>query len=319
MIKKTIFFFLLFCLYSNSIAFSNDSDDWTSTPQDELRAFKNDNSPPIRTMPKTMLSPLSKEMEGTVRSVQISEQAKIVALTFDMCELARSTSGCNMEIVNFLRQEKIPATFFMGGKWMRTHKERVKQIMFNPLFEIGNHAWTHGNFGIMNRKQMEEQVFYTQAQYELLREEAIQEKKALNLEFELSYIPPDVPKFFRFPYGRCNDEALRFIVQCGLQAIQWSVVGEIGSDNGTEKVAERVFKSIKPGDIILLHANKVPKNTEILVKNLVRKLRDAEYSFVTVSELLKMGKAKRTREGYFFTPGDALEYDKKFGKYGTGE
>ena len=57
----------------------------------------------------------------------------------------------------------------MGGKWMRTHAKRVKQIMRDPLFEIGNHAWSHGNFGIMTPERMREEIQFTQAEYEATR------------------------------------------------------------------------------------------------------------------------------------------------------
>ena len=66
-----------------------------------------------------------------------------------------------------------PATLFMGGKWMRSHSERAMQLMADPLFEIGNHGWSHGNFGIMSEKAMLEQIRWTQAEYELLREEIL--------------------------------------------------------------------------------------------------------------------------------------------------
>ena len=45
------------------------------------------------------------------------------------------------------------------------------QLVAEPLFEVGNHAWTHGNFGSARSERMREQIAWTQAQYELVRED----------------------------------------------------------------------------------------------------------------------------------------------------
>ena len=72
-----------------------------------------------------MLPPLPAADVGTIRRVAIADGSKVVALTFDLCELDTVTTGCDMEILSFLCAEHIPATLFMGGKWMRTHARRV--------------------------------------------------------------------------------------------------------------------------------------------------------------------------------------------------
>lgn len=59
-------------------------------------------------------------------------------LTFDLCELATLTTGFDADIVGWLQvvDQSIPATLFMGGKWMRTHAKRVKQIMRDPSLRL---------------------------------------------------------------------------------------------------------------------------------------------------------------------------------------
>jgi peptidoglycan/xylan/chitin deacetylase (PgdA/CDA1 family) len=63
-----------------------------------------------------------------------------VALTFDLCEQADDVTGYDRRIVNRLRDEGVRATFFAGGKWMRSHEEKAQQLMADPRFEIGNQA-----------------------------------------------------------------------------------------------------------------------------------------------------------------------------------
>lgn len=134
----------------------------------------------------------------------MATKEKVAALTFDLCELSTMTTGYDAEIIDFLREKRIPATLFMGGKWMRSHSERAMQLMADPLFEIGNHGWSHGNFGIMSEKAMLEQIRWTQAEYELLREEILKRARAEGRSVEL----PEAVTLFRLPYGRCTDKAL---------------------------------------------------------------------------------------------------------------
>ena len=285
---------------------------WVMTDADRRGVLPNDaTGPELRDLP-IVLPPLSTEEEGTIRRVDGLEE-KVAALTFDLCELATKTTGCDMETLDFLRRENIPATLFMGGKWMRTHASRVMQIMGEPLFEIASHAWTHGNFGIMDEFAMREQVEWTQAEYARLRGEALR----LAAEGFAPQIPP-VPVLFRLPYGRCSDSALKLLAGYGLTVIQWDVAAEMGKDNAMPQVAKSAASLIRPGSIVLMHANLVPKGTAALVRNLTAELRRQGYRFARVSDLLRMGKPLRVRDGYFNSPGDNLMLDSRFGMDGTG-
>ena len=70
---------------------------------------------------------------------------KLIALTFDLCEQPGEVAGYDGAIVDYLRKENVKATFFAGGKWLRSHEERARQLMADPLFEIGNHSEAHRN------------------------------------------------------------------------------------------------------------------------------------------------------------------------------
>ena len=288
---------------------------WTFAPSDGKGVLPNDTSAPPALGTCAGFPPaLPASARGTIRSVDTGGE-KAVALTFDMCELAVSTTGCDMEILSFLRQKGVPATLFMGGKWMRTHAGRVTQIMREPLFEIGSHAWTHGNFGIMTEQAMREQIEGAQAQYAELRERALREAA------EQGCPPPRIPAYtglFRLPYGRCCDRALEILAEYGLRVIQWDVPAEAGKDNASPSVARAAARMVRPGSIVLMHANLVPRGTAALVRNFVAELESQGYRFVKVSELLDMGEPLLVRDGYFSRPGDNLSLDTRFGFDGTG-
>ena len=275
--KKAGMFALLFLIMLSS---SSASENWEIVSLDLRRAVPNNSATPERLSPLHELVPLSND-EGVIRRVKLPEGVvKAVAFTFDMCELDTTTTGCDMAVMSFLRERGIPATLFMGGKWMRTHSRRVKEIMSEAeLFEIGNHNWSHGNCALLSDEGLRAQVLWTQAEYELLREEAGADDI------------PEVPRLFRLPYGRNNERSLKILAGLGMRVIQWDVAAEAG-DNSNPKRAKRSAKIVagmtKPGSILLFHANLVPKGTVNLLREVVSILEDDGYEFVKVSELLEI-------------------------------
>ncbi|MBR1671420.1 MAG: polysaccharide deacetylase family protein [Fretibacterium sp.] len=313
-----IFFpvFLLTLLQAAAWGLAPGRDAWTPDKMDQRRALPNVSTPPERREPVVRLAP--RKDEGIIRRVALPEGEKAVALTFDLCELDTVTTGCDMEALNFLRQRRIPATLFMGGKWMRTHARRVWLLMTEPLFEIGNHAWSHGNCALLSPEGLSAQVLWTQAQYELLREDAL---RAAREAGEAAPDIPPVPRLFRLPYGRSSEPALHSLAEMGLRIIQWDVAAEAG-DNRSPKRARRegrrIASRVRPGAILLFHANRVPKGTALLLREVVEALQERDYTFVTVGRLLEMGQPQTVRDGYFTTPGDNRALDRKFGVDGTG-
>lgn len=300
-----------------------DKDSWKADKLDERKAIPNNFMPPERLEPENFLPPLKDE--GIIRRVNIANGERVIALTFDACELATVTTGCDMDVINFLRVNKIPATFFMGGKWMRTHSRRVKQIIGeHELFEIANHNWSHGNCALLSEEELKKQILWTQSEYEILLDEflrGIYNSEGLEAAENLKKKIPPVPALFRLPYGRNNEQALKTISGLGLRIIQWDVAAEAGDNSNVKrakKSAKKVAAMTKSGSILLFHANSVPKGTANLLRFVVEELQDRGYSFVKVSELLELGEPETVRNGYFTTPGDNLGLDKKFGIDGTG-
>lgn len=310
---KSIFIGIVCILAEVSWAFALDGDSFQPLPMDMRRAIANDARPPARRVPERMLPPLSPDKVGIIRRVSLRDSERVIALTFDLCELATSTSGCDMQVLGFLREKRIPATLFMGGKWMRTHARRVRQIMREPLFEIANHAWTHGNCALLSDGGLRAQILWTQAQYELLRAEVLDEDRGVRIAPSMT--------LFRLPYGRSSTRALSTIASLGMRVIQWDVVGEGGritSQKSARQHAHNIVKSVRPGSILLFHANLVPTGTALLVPEVVSLLQEKGYRFVSVSTLLTLGEAEIVMDGYFTHKGDNHALDSRFGIDGTG-
>jgi len=271
--------------------------------------------PPARMEPKTNLEPLKPGLQNSIRDVRPDGGKKITALTFDLCERGSEITGYDYEIVNYLRANNIKATFFASGKWMLDHPEKIMQLMADPLFEVGNHAWTHDDLRVEKGIKMADQILWTQAQYELFWEELQARPCAKQAGAQEMEKIPKVPLVFRFPYGACSREALDFLASSGLPAVQWSIVtGDPSKTVTAERIAGAVIKNIKPGSIVICHANGFGYGTSRALPVIFQKLKEKGYEFVTVSELLESGPAFATRDCYELKPGDNHRYDKIFGK-----
>ncbi len=266
-----------------------------------------DLTPPDRLEPVAPMPAVPEDRRGVIRRVHIPTGDMVLALTFDLCERASNRTGYRTEIVNFLREKGVAATFFAGGKWMRSHPERTVQLMADPLFELANHSWTHANLALTDESETRDQVLWTQAQYELLREDLAHRARERGLGAEMAAVPASM-SLFRLPYGRNAPETLERLAAMGLPVIQWDVLGEGGAGTARD-MALRAAGEVRPGSIVLMHANAVPRHTHEIVPVFVDELLRRGWRFVTVSELLAMGEAETVQDGYFERPGDNRQFD----------
>lgn len=272
-----------------------------------------DNTAPARTAPVESLPVLPEARRGIIRRVALPAGDKRVALTFDLCERAAALFGYDARLVDALRAANARATFFAGGKWMRSHPERSLQLLADPRFELGNHSWTHANMAVAPAEFRKRQVDWTSAQYELLREELDRRLAARGL----APCGRGPLRLFRLPFGRGGQEVAQFLNQQGYAVIQWDVVGEGGGGTAQAR-AQAIADAVRPGSIVLLHANAVPKDTAEVVRRLLPLLARKGYATATVGELLNAGTPQTVAEGYFSFPADNSIYDDMFDGYGTG-
>ncbi len=254
---------------------------------------------------------LPASLRGSIRSVRPRNGERIAALTFDLCENAWEISGYDADIVDTLRRMQVKATFFASGKWLLDHKERAEQILADPLFEVGSHSWTHRNFrllppagvkadlalglkaGLSVRRGLQERACYRPAP-----------SKPANLQ---------PPALFRFPFGTCNAESLNAVNGAGLLAIQWDTVsGDPVPAQSAEAIRRGILAHVKPGSIVVMHANGRGWHTAEALPLVIAGLRERGFSFATVSELLEKGEPVTADSCYELKPGDNARYDKLF-------
>jgi peptidoglycan-N-acetylglucosamine deacetylase len=191
-----------------------------------------------------------------------------VALTFDLCQRENDLAGFDEGIVRILNETQTPATFFVGGLWMQYHEAETLALSNNPLFELGNHSWSHLDFSVISSDQMRSEIFLTQEyMYKLTGRQ---------------------PQLFRFPYGTYTEEALFEVGEQGLYAIQWDVVsGDPDPNIDADSMTEWVLQQVQPGSIIIMHANGRGWHTAEALPVILQRLNERGYIPVTVSELIK--------------------------------
>jgi peptidoglycan/xylan/chitin deacetylase (PgdA/CDA1 family) len=226
--------------------------------------------------------PVAGNLRGVIRRVDLPKGEKLVALTFDLCETSAEVAGYDGAIVDTLRKEGVAATFFAGGHWLATHPERARQLMADPLFEVGNHSWSHRLLARVDDKVLRTQVLAPQAA-----------AKAVIAEVRAACPKADAqaPTLFRFPAGVCDRAALDFVNDNGLLAVEWDVVsGDPDPRQNAAGIRQAVLSRVKPGSIVVMHANGRGHHTAEALPGLISALKARGFGFATVSDLLARGK-----------------------------
>jgi peptidoglycan/xylan/chitin deacetylase (PgdA/CDA1 family) len=244
--------------------------------------------------------------------VELGADLRLIALTFDLCEAARAPAGYDARIVNYLREEKVPATFYTGGKWMRSHPETTMQLLADPLFEIGNHSDTHESLRTLSLARLSEQILSPQAEYARLRATLLARSCATGFTRDAETALPALPATFRFPFGTCRPEALAAVAAAGMPAVQWNIVtGDPAASTSAAAITATVLAQARPGAIIVAHANGRGVHTAEALPRIIPELRRRGFRFVTVSELLRSGRPVLTDTCYELKPGDNAHYGRR--------
>lgn len=197
-----------------------------------------------------------------------------IALTFDLCPV-RKGAGYDKDLVDYLIEHKIPATFFMSGQWMAKHDPEVERLLEIGFFEVGTHGESHAHLPMHNAEEQ--------------RAEILGPVKLLSEHYAHEAV------LFRPPYGEYNDVTIDVVKALGLRFIQWSI--ESGDPDPTlsaEQILARLEKRAKPGSIVVLHANGKGRQTRQVIQKLTAEvLPHKGLKPTTVSELLSCQAATR--------------------------
>ncbi|MDD2220784.1 MAG: polysaccharide deacetylase family protein [Clostridia bacterium] len=180
----------------------------------------------------------------------------MIALTFD-----DGPSIYTPKLLDYLEEYDARATFFVLGNRAEIYQETLARAV-QAGCQIGNHGYNHiGEFTQMDDTTLEAQVNNTNCAIE-----AVVNQSRI-------YIRP--------PYGSINQEVAD---KLGVPIILWDIDTKDWKNNDTKIIANQVIKCAHDGAIILMHDCYF--NTVEAIPLIIKALKEQEYQFVTVEEML---------------------------------
>jgi len=205
----------------------------------------------------------------------INTQNKIVAFTFDACG-GKKGNGYDKELIEYLEQEKIPATLFISGKWIDSQFDAFLHLSRDTLFEIENHGLNHRPCSING-----ESVFGIKGTSNI--EEAFDEIEANARKIEV--ITGRRPRLYRSATAYVDEACTSMATRLGITTVSYQVLSGDAVPFAPESVIENnVLKNIRPGAIIIMHFNHPEWNTKEAMEKIVPGLRRMGYAFVKLKD-----------------------------------
>lgn len=203
----------------------------------------------------------------------------VVALTFDDGPDPRWTP----KILKILKEKDAPATFFVIGKNMQAHPELVRREIEQGMI-VGNHSFTHPNFGLLPVPEVNLELNATQRLFEVITGKSM--------------------RFLRPPYFGDAEPSTPAEVDplVAAQKLGYLIAGlRIDPDDWKKPdsvlIVQRSLTQLAdpgtpdrpPGQVILLHDSGGDRSrTVAALPVLIDQLRARGYRLVTISELAGM-------------------------------
>ncbi|SHE64282.1 Peptidoglycan/xylan/chitin deacetylase, PgdA/CDA1 family [Seinonella peptonophila] len=191
-------------------------------------------------------------------------QKKQIALTFDDGPETVYTK----KILKILKDEKVPATFFVIGNQAQAYPEMLRQIL-EEGHVIASHSWQHKYLPKLNPNSLHDDLEKTNR--------IVYEKTGKNMQL------------LRPPYGAAEKinsqlKGLNFTV------VNWDVDTLDWTPNRTpEQIFQTVINNAKNGSIVLQHNGGGNRSaTTVALPRIIHALREKGFTFVTVDKLLQI-------------------------------
>lgn len=204
---------------------------------------------------------------------RLATDEKVIALTLDACGSAKG-SGVDAVLMDFLAQERIPATLFINARWIDANPALFKRLAANPLFEIANHGLRHKPASVNGRSAYG--IRGTRDMGELVDEIELNARK-------IEAITGARPRLYRSGTAYYDDVAVEIAHFLKHDVAGYSVLGDAGATYTAAQVKAALMKSV-PGDIILCHMNHPESGTGAGIIAAVPELRARGFRFVRMSD-----------------------------------
>lgn len=197
-------------------------------------------------------------------------EQKILYLTFD----SGYENGFTPKILEVLKKEKVPATFFVTGQFLKSQPELSKQIVKEGHM-IGNHSWAHPDFTRTDDASIREEL------------KKVKDKtKELTGQKNMKYLRP--------PRGIFSERTMQIAKEEGYTHIFWSLAfvdWNINQQKGWRYAYDNIMSRVHPGCVILLHS--VSQDNADALEKAIQDLKKKGYKFKSLDHL--MGKSEKNQ------------------------
>lgn len=249
------FTFSIIILNSNKAITTSSSNIELSTKKIGWGIKRNDN----HSQPD--LGKLNKQIIDEAKGIAMGNtQSKKVYLTFDEGYEAGNTE----KILEVLKQNNVPAAFFITAHYVNTSSELVEKMIQGGHI-IGNHTVNHKSMPTLNEEEIKKEVMNLH--------EVIYNK----FGYEMKYIRP--------PKGEYSEKTVSYCNKLGYTTVMWSFAYDDWDENkqGREEYAKKkILDNIHNGAVILLHGNS-KDNTNVL-DYCIKEIKNMGYEFASLDQ-----------------------------------
>lgn len=190
------------------------------------------------------------------------KKEKVVALTFDDGP-HRVYTG---EVLDVLKDYRVPATFFCIGSEAEKYPEVVRRI-FAEGHTVGNHSYSHaGRFPFYSLQHMEKDLRLAQEILERITGRPV--------------------TLFRPPFGVTNPTIAKVVKKTGYRTIGWNIRSFDTREESPDRILRRIAGRLEPGSVILLHDRLA--GSAALLKRLLDELQKRRYRIISLEEMFNI-------------------------------
>ena len=185
---------------------------------------------------------------------------KYIYLTFDNGYEA----GYTEKILEVLKQNQVPATFFLTAHYINTQPELV-QRMIEDGHIIGNHTVNHKSMPEIDNDTIKKEVMDLHT--------AVYEK----FGYEMKYIRP--------PKGEYSERTIAYTNTLGYKTVMWSFAYDDWDEakQGREEYGKKkILDNLHNGEVMLLHGTS--KDNSNILDECIKEIKSQGYEFKSLDD-----------------------------------
>ena len=235
---------------SNATSLSNKKIGWG------IKRTDNHTQPDVGSVNKSIIDKYNGICLG-------NNEKKYIYLTFD----SGYEAGYTEKILEVLKQNNVPATFFLTAHYINTKPELVKR-MIDEGHIIGNHTVNHKSMPDIDNETIKKEVMDLHT--------SVYKK----FGYEMKYIRP--------PKGEYSERTIAYTNTLGYKTVMWSFAYDdwVEEKQGRETYGKKkILDNLHNGEVMLLHGTS--KDNSNILDECIKEIKSQGYEFKSLDEFVK--------------------------------